>query len=680
RAATLYAGTSVATGHGRAVVTATGNATELGRVRQELERARAPEAPLTRRLGQVTNRVTLLAVGAAAAAAGVGVLRRQPGAAVLRSAVALGVATIPEGLPLVATAALIRSMQRLREQGMIVRRLAAAETLGGVTVICADKTGTLTRNEMRLEVLELAGGRVDLATARARGDAPLEDPFTLALMIGLLNSDVEVQRGGGAATVSGSSTERALVQAAWAAGLDGARLRLAFPRRLLRERDGAMRYVVSIHDTPAGGAVTLVKGAPEQVVALCDRGATGPLDDAARARLLARNADLAGAGLRVLALAFAPGGQPDPRGGLTFVGLAALRDPPRAGARAAIADAARAGVRTLMLTGDQRLTAEAIARAVGLAGETLGRDEALALAREPSGAAAARLRRVAVIARVTPSDKAEVVRALRRSGELVAMAGDGINDAPALKLADVGMAVGSSASDLAREVADVVLAREELSALVAAVGEGRVVQDNLRRAVRFLVATNLSETALMIGGLLVAGQAPLTPLQLLWINLLSDTLPALALALDRGRPGILDRPPAAPGAPILTSAARRVIVRDGLWLGLAGGAGFVLGGPRLAMPVLVGAQLGYTALCRAPDVGGDGEFARLLGAAAGLQLATLLIPPLRRVLGLGPVTGLEIAAYAGALAAPLWASRRRRLRPVVARGRAVNPSLERSRP
>ena len=652
RPAMLFAGTTVVGGHGRAVVVATGAGTELARVRALSEGQAPPATPLQRqldRLGRVLGGGGLAAGGLAAA---LGLARGRPLTRTLRSGVALAVAAIPEGLPVVATAALVRAMQRMRERGMVVRRLAAAETLGGVSVVCADKTGTLTRNEMEVEVLCLDDRLVEPAAIRAQPARLFQHPPTLALAAAVLNSDVDVQRHRGATAIAGSSTERALVRVAEAAGLDRGALRRRFPRRELRERDEGVHYVVSLHDAP-GGRLAFVKGAPEQVLRLCTADERGRrLTPTARRRVLARNDALAADGLRVLALAWRRGGT-DRGGHFRFIGLVGLRDPLRDGAADVVRGAARAGLRTIILTGDQPRTAAAVARRVGLRGDTLDGAEVSRLLARGGPRAAAMLDRLAAAARVTPAAKLALVRALRARGAVVAMAGDGINDAPALKAADVGIAVGAGASDLARQSADVVLASEDLRAIVAAVGEGRVVQDNLRRAVRYLLATNLSEIVLAIGAGLVGARDPLTPLQLLWINLLSDTLPALALAREPAHGDVLGRPPAPPDTPLVDDAARRVVVRDGLALAVLGAGALALDGPPLVFATLGGAELGYALVCRPTDEPMGASFLRWLGAGAALHLAALTLPPLRGVLGLGRAArATQLAGFVAGAALP----------------------------
>jgi Ca2+-transporting ATPase len=654
RSCMVFAGTTVASGRGRVVVTATGPDTEAAQVRELVAREEAPRTPFERKLDVLGRELTLAGVGSALAAVAAGLAWRRPARTVMGNAIALAVAAIPEGLPVVSTAALVQSMSRMRERGMVVRRLVSAEALGGITVVCADKTGTLTRNEMQLEWLDLGGGPIAAQSVRAVPEKLLEDGPGLALAASVLNSDIEVEDGGGSLSVAGSSTERALVEVAARAGLDRATLCRDFPRRLLRERRSDVHYVVSLHDAPGGGGVAFVKGAPEQVLGLCSRDLLGPLDGERRARILARNDAMAAAGLRVLAVAWRRidnEGLLAPEGGYTLLALLGLRDPLREGAAETVRAASRAGIRTLILTGDQHRTAEAIARAVGLEGEIIDGAEMARLLARDGPEQRARLARAAAFARVTPADKAALIRALRELGEVVAMAGDGVNDAPALKAADVGIAIGRGASDVSREAADIVLASEDLASILHAVGEGRVVQDNLRRALRFLLATNLAEVALTVGAAVVGAREPFTPIRLLWLNLISDTLPAMALALESAQDDVLRRPPAPPGAPLFEAAARRLAVRDGLGIAALGALCLAGLGPAATFHLISGAELGYALACRSSAAPPDGRFLALLGGAVALHAATLVLPPLRAVLRLpGVASPLELAAFgAGAL-------------------------------
>jgi P-type Ca2+ transporter type 2C len=653
RTSMLYAGTTVVGGHGRAVVTAIGRETEAGRIGQLLAHE---ETPLERRLREFSNNATLAALVAGVASAATRFLRGQSLHQVVRGGVALSVAAIPESLPIVSTAALVRTMQRMRKHGMVVRRLVTAETLGGVAVVCADKTGTLTRNEMKLKLIDLGAGAITPDDIRADPDHIFTDGPTLALAAAVLNSDVDVQEG----KIVGSSTERALIEAVETAGLHRIDLRERFPRLSLRERDSGHSYVLTVHAASNGDRVAFVKGAPEQVLELCDFDLNGSLDKSDRVARLRRNNELADQGLRVLSLAWKK--IPDEKSveaeeGYTWIGMVALDDPLRDGAADAVRNAARAGVRTMILTGDQRRTAEAIARQVGLTGEALDGSEVKQLLTQGGTAATDRVCRAGVLSRVTPTDKLAVIHALRERGEIVAMAGDGINDALALRAADIGIAIGVHSSDVARQAADVVLENEDLRSILYAIGEGRIVQDNLRRAINYLLAHNLSEVILVLGAAVIGASEPLRPLQLLWLNLFSEALPALGLAFEPGEPHILDRGLGPPDAPLLDGDARWRIARDGFRLAALATAALAVGGPATAFATLGAAQIGYAAICRAEGVPPAREFISFVGGAAGLHAATLIFAPLRAVLGLpGTASFTEVAGFASGLMIPtlLW--------------------------
>jgi Ca2+-transporting ATPase len=648
RASMLYRGTAIAGGRGRAVVTATGDTTELASVQRLATAARGPKARLQRRLAALTSNLAWAGIAASGLSALASLAWRRPALDVLRDTVALGVAAIPEGLPVTATAALIRAMGRMRASGIVVRRLGTAEALGGVTVTCADKTGTLTENQMRLESVWIAGRAIPAGEIHG---APVVGPVAALLAAAVLNSDLDYHhRRDGALEIAGSSTERALAAAAQLAGLDPRDLRARFPRDRLIERTDGERYVISEHTGPQGELLGFVKGAPEQVVALCELGTGG------RA-ILDENQQLARQGLRVLGAAWRNG-----HGRWHFLGLIGLRDPLRPGAADAVRAAARAGIRTIMLTGDQRLTAEAIAREVGLVGEVIEGRELPEVLRDRT-----RMRRIAVVARVTPIDKVAVVEALRETGEIVAMAGDGINDAPALKAADVGIAVGARSTDLARQTADVVLEHEDLRSILTAVAEGRIVQDNLRRAIRFQVAGNLGELLLVLGGS-AAGRGLLSPLALLWINLLTDTLPGLALALEPGDPRVLDRPPAPPHAPILDRRDWTRVVRDGTLIAGASAVAAIAGGPLAGFASIGAIQFGYAATCVAPGAVHDGKrFALLVGGSAVLHLLAVAAAPMRTLVHLQGSVPIALASFGLALGAPLYLAWRRRTHPEITR-------------
>ncbi len=670
RSCMLFAGTTVASGRTRAVVTAIGEQTEMARIRRLIEAERAPTTTFERRLEGLGVAVSLGGAASGAAAATIAILRRRSPSVALRDAVALGVAAIPEGLPIVSTSALLQSMKRLRERGMVVRRLVSAETLGGVTVVCADKTGTLTQNVMRVEEFDIGRGAIDVESLQVEPEKLFDDPPSLTLAGAALNCDVELHGSGADLSVSGSPTEKAIVTAAQAAGLDCRSLFRAYPRRKLRERGDGAHYVMSLHESREGEHIAFVKGAPEQVVGFCSNELGRPLDAEGRLSLAERNHAMARRGLRVLAVAwrrFAADRPEELDGDFTLLGLIGLRDPLRPVAAETVRVARRAGIRTVIATGDQHRTAESVARAVGLEGEVIDGAEMMRLLRSDGAEARERIRHLAAISRVTPSQKAELVRALREAGDVVAMAGDGVNDAPALRAADVGIAVGSRASDVAREAADIVLASEDLDSILHAVGEGRLVQDNLRRAIRYLLATNLSEIVIALSTASLGARPPFTPLRLLWLNLLSDTLPAVALGLEPADGDLLARPPAPPDAPLVSADARRQIVRDGLGMAGLGVLGLALGGPAACLSAVVGSQLGYALGCRAPGAPPSERFSLMVGGTAGLHLAAIALPPVRSAFRFSPALSLaELLAFGAGFAIP-WAASHSARQPVVVR-------------
>ncbi len=654
----VYAGTVIASGNGRAVVTATGEATELGAIRRALAGARERTAPLEQQLDALGKRLAGLSALAALGVVGLGLLRGRALGDVARSAVALGVAAIPEGIPTSGTTALALASRKLSRRGIVIRKLAAAETLGAVSAVCADKTGTLTLNRMRVEELLLPGdGLIEvrwsaggLSLERRGGGAPDARAIRDLARVAALNADVEIGEDG--AVKRGSGTERALAEFAIAAGFP-ARGERRRARRVREERRSAERsFMVTVHDDPELGRIELMKGAPEQMVELC------ALDAREAAAARAHNEAMASRGLRVLACAWRRLAVDD--GHFVFLGLIGLRDPPRPGVAEAIRTLRRAGIRFTMLTGDQERTAQAVAASLGIDAD-------------------------AVYSRVTPEAKVSVVRELSALGQVVAMTGDGVNDAPALRAADVGIAMGQRGTDIARAVADVVLARDDLPVIVEAVAEGRRLYDNVRRAIDYLIATNMSEVLVMIlGGL--AREGPLQPLQLLWLNMLTDVVPALALATEPAEPGVMERPPRDPRAPLFGPPDYLRLGRASLEMAAAALSAFGVGGwrrdagaepPAMAFTALATAQILHTRACRAGAGVENPVLSRALAGTAALQLAAFASRPLRAALSIrrtGPVD-LAVAALLGAAPTVVrWARSPGGPRRDRRRARAVAPS------
>ncbi|HEX7049540.1 MAG TPA: cation-translocating P-type ATPase [Longimicrobiales bacterium] len=574
----LYKSTTVGAGSATAVVVATGMATEVGRIGRLVGGIAEERTPLEVRLDALGRRLVGVALVLGALVAALGAVQGMPLGRLIETGIALAIAAVPEGLPVVATVTLAVGVRRMAARHALVRRLPSVETLGSVTRICTDKTGTLTAGEMTVTTVWVADREFRISGVGYAPDGVFsEDGVTvrpatvpaleLALRIGALANRADVARTGAGWTVRGDPTEAALLVAARKAGLDREALRAALPETGEVPFSSERQLMATFHRAADGGTVAYVKGAPARIVALCERriepgGEERPLDTGDREALLARNRKLAAQGLRVLALAC--GRVREPRGaalrGLTFVGFVGMIDPPAPGVAETIRVFRAAGIRTIMLTGDQQLTAEAIARELGVLApgeEVLDGSEFERLS-DPE--LAARVQRVGAFSRVGPEAKLRIVSAYQRDGEIVAMLGDGVNDAAALKKADVGVAMGRRGTDVAKEAADVVLRDDRFRTIGAAVEEGRVIFDNIRKFVFYLFSCNLAEVLVLLGAGAAGLPLPLTPLQILWLNLVTDTFPALALALEPAEPDLMRRPPRDPQKAILSAGFARAVL------------------------------------------------------------------------------------------------------------------------
>jgi Ca2+-transporting ATPase len=689
RASMVYKGTLVAAGSGRAVITATGVGTEVGQVAELVAETESEATPLERRLDRLGHRLVGLTLAVAGLVTLLGLARGEPLGRMVETGLALAVAAVPEGLPVVATLALALGMVRMAQRRALVRRLPAVETLGSATVICTDKTGTLTAGEMTVTGLSVPGG---------------EAGERLALRIAALANRASVRRrADGAWSTSGDPTEAALLVAAHDAGLDRDALLAGSPEQAEVPFASERMWMATFHAADEGALEVCVKGAPARVVALCGRrlaeeGDDGagaapsgladvhsvPLDDAGREALLVRNRELASRGLRVLALA--TGRLPADRRGeldhpearqaavrdLTFVGYVALSDPPSPGAAEAVAAFHAAGVRTVMITGDQAITAAAVARQLGLLrpgdetvdGRELSRLSPVELAR--------RVGRVAAFSRTSPADKLRIVEALQHGGEVVAMLGDGVNDAPALKKADVGVAMGGRGTDVAKETAAVVLQDDRFETVAAAVEEGRVIFDNIRKFIFYLFSCNLAEVLVLFLAGAAGWPLPLTPLQILWLNLLTDVFPALALAAEPAEPDVMARPPRDPAAGVLSRGFLREVglygvLITGVTLGVFAVALATHPGPAgearartLAFATLAFAQLAHVVNARSPRplllsrrLWSNPWVGAALAGTALLQVAAVHLPGLSHVLGTLAPSGAEWSAVAAVCVLPL---------------------------
>lgn len=698
RAGMVYRGTVVTGGAGRAVAIATGPHTQMGRIQALVDAAAAPDSPMQRQLDRLGRQLVWASLALCGAVFAVGLLRGHRLLPMLKSAVSLAVAAVPEGLPTLATTTLALGLEDLRRRGILVRQLATVEGLSAVQIACFDKTGTLTQN--RMSVARIACGprrryRVvrDRTFLAEHGREPrmvdLDAVPDLArlLQLGALCSEADLLAGPRGPEIAGSGTEAALLRAALAANLDVAALRRQWPQTDLSQRSEHRPYMVTTH-VSAGRVLTAVKGSPDEVLALCRQqlrnGVPRPLTERGRRLIRRRNAEMASEALRVLGLAYRLNGSAAqteaamrPDDGLVWVGLAGLADPVRDGAADAIAALRQAGVAVLMITGDQAATANAIARTLALAppDPAAPRDAEAAL-REIRATSAASIPRI--FARVTPGQKLRIVRALQQAGLVVAMTGDGVNDTPPMKAADIGVALGGGA-DAALQTADVVLHGDELIGLSIAIERGRATYANIRRAIRYLLATNLSEIALMLAVTAAGIGGPLSPMQLLWLNLVSDVLPALGLALEPPDPELMHRPPRDPAEPIIPPFDMRGLMRDGALIAGGGLAAQIYAtlrhgaSPRaqaVTFAALVTGQLLYALTCRAPrpepaariQPPGNPYLPLGLGLSFAAQAAALFLPGLRRAFG-GPIDALDLAVALGTGTLPLLAGRTGERRP-----------------
>jgi len=568
-----FASALVTYGHAKGVVVATGDRTEVGRISELIQSAEDLSTPLTREIARFSHWLLYVILGLAGLTFLIGFLRGQPVVEMFHAAIALAVGAIPEGLPAAVTVVLAVGVWRMAQRNAIIRKLPAVETLGSTSVICSDKTGTLTQNEMTVQRV-FAGGRFfevsgagyaplgEVASAEGE-DASAGESLRQCLMAGALCNDSVVVRKDGRWEVQGDPTEGALLVVARKAGLDPDALNARFPRVDTVPFESEFQYMATLHDAGEGGKrIVYLKGSAERVLERCV--------DVDTDSVLRTVDEMGRRGLRVLAFAskeMPPGtariGHEDVSGGMTFLGLQGMIDPPRPEAIAAIGVCKTAGVQVKMITGDHATTAAAVAGQMGLEGATGPDGMALVLTgREienlPEDELAQAADSAAVFARVSPEQKLRLVRALQRLGKIVAMTGDGVNDAPALKQANIGIAMGITGTDVAKDAADMVLTDDNFASIEAAVEEGRGVFDNLTKFIVWTLPTNLGEGLVILAAVLLGATLPILPVQVLWINMTTAVFLGMTLTFEPKEAGIMKRPPRNPGQSFLT---RRLIGR-----------------------------------------------------------------------------------------------------------------------
>jgi Ca2+-transporting ATPase len=692
RANILYLGTSVVSGKARALVVETGMQTELGRIAGLIQEIKKETTPLQRKLEQFSKALVYLCFFLVAVVFGMEILRGGKLLDMFLTSVSLAVAAIPEGLPAVVTIALALGVQRMVRRHVLIRKLPSVETLGCATVICSDKTGTLTKNEMTVRAVwtsrkafEVTGTGYD-PDGEFRTDAGRIDPrkrhdLLKALSVGVLCNSARLAVEDGQASVFGDPTEIAILSAAAKAGIwkDEETDEFEFVEEIPFDSERKKMTIVRRADQDL---TAFTKGAPDVLLRDCtyilEDGRERPLTDADRKRVLTANDGYSDQALRVLAVAYRTL-DPDPESfsaediekALTFAGLVAMIDPPRPEVKEAMAKCRSSGIRTVMITGDHKNTAVAIARELGfyeggsraLTGEDLDR-----LADEELDAG---VDGVAVYARVSPEHKLRAVRSWRRRGAVVAMTGDGVNDAPAVKEADIGVAMGITGTDVTKEVSDMVITDDNFASIVAAVEEGRGIYDNIRKFIHFLLSCNLGEILVMFVAALAGFPVPLLPIQILWVNLVTDGLPALALGVDPVDPSIMERPPRRTDEPVITGARGWLIGLQGVMVAACSLGAFlfvllyekegIVMARTAALATLACSQLFHSFNCRSMRESifklGFSTNPQLVGAVVLsflLQMAIIYLPFFQPIFKTAALTLIDLGAIMVFSTLPLW--------------------------
>ncbi|MCL5237281.1 MAG: cation-transporting P-type ATPase [Nitrospirae bacterium] len=696
----VYMGTLVTGGQGLAVVVATAKFTEIGRIQTLVGEAKPPETPMERQLNKMGAQLVVISGAVCGLVFVLGILRGYGFLQMLKTSISLAVAAVPEGLPTVATTTLALGIRDMRRHNVLMRHLDAVETLGSVQTICLDKTGTITMNRMSVTAVHTGMRRIKVIDGRFLSGEENINPYASEELLRLNHvsvlcneSEVSIrknsdnipagssfyEKGEGRYILRGSPTENALVHMAIAAGVDVIQLRERFPLLKISHRSENRNYMSTLHGFINQNKIIALKGSPVEVLSMCGwhirDGKKTLLTDDDRFGIETENERMAGEALRVLGIAYYYMGNGDEdfniSSGFIWLGLVGMADPTRKGVKELMGVFHRAGIETVMITGDQSPTAYAIGKELNLSNsEQLEILDSTHLANVEPAVMKALCERVHVFARVSPAHKLQIVQALQSAGKVVAMTGDGINDGPALKAADIGIAMGHTGTDVAREVADIVLENDNLETMIIAVSQGRTIYNNIRKSVHFLLSTNLSEIMVMFTAIAGGMGQPLNAMQLLWINLISDIFPGLALALEPAEPDVLSRPPRDPEEPIIkTSDFKRITFESGaISAGALGAYGYGIMrygmGPQAGTMAFMGlamSQLLHAISCRSEKHGiFDKEklppnryLDMALGGSFALQALTVAVPGLRRLLGITPISLIDALVVGGSSVVPL---------------------------
>jgi Ca2+-transporting ATPase len=679
----VYMGTLVTGGQGFAVVVATGQYTEVGHLQMLLGEAQSPETPMEKQLNTLGNQLVLISGAACGIVFVIGFLRGYGFVQMLKTSISLAVAAVPEGLPTVATTTLALGIKSMKKHRVLIRQLEAVETLGSVQTICFDKTGTITQNRMTVIRVFTGMESVGAADGHFFAQGKLIDPSEREELLRLIQASVlcnesTVAKDNEQFVLNGSPTENALIHLAISASMDIVRLREQYPLLKTNYRSENRLFMGTLHESGDGKNLIALKGSPLEVLSMCEwhmkDGAVLPLTEDDRFRIEVENEQMAGDGLRVLGTAYAmidgeEGFHEETR--FIWLGLIGMADPIRPGVKELIAQFHQAGIETVMITGDQSPTAYAIGKELDLSrGKQVEIMDSTHLTDIEPELMSALAQRVHVFSRVSPAHKLQIVQALQRAGKVVAMTGDGINDGPALKAADIGIAMGEGGTDMAREVADVVLEDDNLETMIVAVRDGRTIHDNIRKSLHFLLATNFSEIMVMFLTTAAGIGAPLNAMQLLWINLLSDIFPGLALALEPPEPGVLHRPPKSPDESIVNSSDFKRLTFESATMSVSSLTAYGYGIMKYGMGTQAGTlafqgltlgQLLHALSCRSESRSifdkeklPPNKYLNLaLGGSFALQILTMFVPGLQRLLGIAPVGLIDSLVIGGRAVLPL---------------------------
>ena len=679
----VYMGTMVTGGQGLAVLVSTGRFTEVGCLQTLVGEAVSPETPMEKQLKKLGDQLVFISAAACGLVFILGLLRGYGLLRMFKTSISLAVAAVPEGLPAVATTTLALGIRKMRRHRVLIRQLEAVETLGCVQTICFDKTGTITLNRMSVLRVFAGGKRIVICDGRFHLGKDCIDPQRCEELLRLIQASVlcnetEVCVENGGYVLKGSPTENALIHLAIHASVDVLELRQAYPVLKMNDRSENRLFMETLHSNGNGTAIIALKGSPGKVLEMCDRqmrdGTEVPLTEEDASCIHIENERMAGDALRVLGVAWSTGGSTtdlSAGNGFVWLGLVGMADPIRDGTKDLIGEFHKAGIDTVMLTGDQSLTAYAIGKELelGCSEELKVLDSSHIVDIEP-GTMKALSREVHVFARVSPAHKLRIVQALQDAGRVVAMTGDGINDGLALRAANIGIAMGAGGTDMAREVADVILEDDNLETMIIAVRDGRTIYKNIRKSVHFLLATNFSEIMVMLLTVAAGVGSPFNPMQLLWINLISDIFPGLALAMEEPEPNVLHSPPRLPDEPIVSASDFKRLTLEASSMSLCALGAYSYGimrhgvGARagtVAFQSLTVTQLMHAISCRSET---HSIFSKerlppnkylniALGGSFALQIITMFVPWFEGLLGVTPIGIMDGLVIGGSAVLPL---------------------------